>query len=158
MQNNVKIREATRNDLPRIVELWKNIMDFHSNLDSFFTRSQDGHQSFLEWTTKEMGSDNSKLFVADSDGNILGYIKIQISEYPPVFNMKKFGMISDAVVTDEYRRQGIGEALFKQSMDWFNEKEIERVELRIANVNPISQRFWEKMGFCPYMTTMFKEK
>jgi ribosomal protein S18 acetylase RimI-like enzyme len=154
----MEIREATQTDLPAIVELWKSMMDFHSNLDSFFARSRDGHRNFLEWATKEIGSENSKLFVADSGVKILGYIKIQISEYPPLFDMKKFGMISDAVVTDEYRRQGIGEALFKQSMNWFKEKGIDRVELRVANVNPVAHGFWKKMGFSPYMTTMFKER
>lgn len=158
MQSNLKIRKATSADLPAIVKLWKDLMDFHCNLDPFFSRSQDGHENFLKWVEKEMESDSAELFVADSSGKILGYIKIEISNYPPVFELKKYGMISDAAVATKYRRKGIGEALYQQAMDWFENKGIERIELRVANVNPVAQGFWRKMGFIPYMTTMFKEK
>jgi len=158
MKSKIEIREATKADLPDIVELWKSIMDFHRNLDSFFTRSQEGHRNFLNWVTKEMESDTSELFIAETEGKILGYIKIQICDYPPVFEKKKYGMISDAIVNEKYRRKGIGEALFDRAMGWFKENDIERVELRVANINPVAQGFWKKMGFRPYMTTMFKEE
>jgi len=158
MKSKIQIREATQADLPDIVDLWKSIMDFHRDLDSFFARSQNGHRNFLNWVTKEMGSDNSELFIAEAEGKIMGYIKIQISDYPPVFEKEKYGMISDAIVNEKYRRKGIGEALFNRAMVWFKEKNIDRVELRVANINPVAQGFWKKMGFRPYMTTMFKEE
>ncbi len=158
MQSNLNIRKATRADLPAIIELWKELMDFHSNLDPFYSRSQAGPENFLNWIEKEMENDNGELFVADSSGKILGYIKIGVSNYPPVFELNEYGMISDTAVAGEHRRKGIGEALYLHAMDWFDTKGIERVELRVANVNPVSQGFWSKMGFTPYMTTMFKEK
>ncbi len=144
--------------MPAIIELWKELMDFHSNLDPFYSRSQDGPEKFLNWIEKEMDNNNGELFVADSSGKILGYIKIGVSNYPPVFELKKYGMISDTTVATEHRRKGIGEALYRHAMEWFDTKGIGRVELRVANVNPVSQGFWSKMGFIPYMTTMFKEK
>jgi ribosomal protein S18 acetylase RimI-like enzyme len=157
MQLYLKIRKATLADLPAVVELWKELMDFHSNLDSFFSRSLDGHESFRSWIEKELESDSAELFVAEFSGEVLGYIKIEISNYPPVFELKKFGVISDAAVAMEYRRNGIGEALFQHAMKWFKEKDIKRVELRVANVNNVALGFWKKMGFAPYMTTMCRQ-
>ena len=158
MQSNLKIRKATAVDLPEVAELWKYLFDFHSNLDPFFSRSHDGHENFLKWVEKQQESENAELLVADSSGKILGYIKIEICNYPPVFELKKYGMISDAAVAKEYQRNGIGEALYGKAMDWFEEKGIARIELRVADVNPVARRFWVKMGFKPYMTTMFKEE
>ncbi len=157
MQRDLKIRKATSADLLAVVELWKELMDFHSNLDSFFSRSLDGHKSFRSWIEKELESDSAELFVAESSGELLGYIKTEISNYPPVFELKKFGVISDAAVAGEYRREGIGEALYRHAMNWFREKDIKRVELRVADVNHVALGFWKKMGFAPYMTTMFKQ-
>ena len=157
MKTNISVRKATSSDLPEIINLWKELMDFHSNLDSFYTRSKDGHVKFLEWIQKELENDSSELLVADSAGEIVGYIKIGVSDYPPVFELKQYGMIADTAVATEYRRQGIGALLLENAMDWFNERNIHRIELRVANVNPISGQFWQKMGFSPYMTTMFKE-
>jgi len=145
-------------DLPGIVELWKSIMDFHRDLDSFFTRSQDGHLNILDWITKQMGSNNSGLFIAELDGMLLAYIKIEICGYPPVFEKKEFGMISEIFVGEKYRGMGIGEDLLHRAMIWFKEKQIDRVELRVANANSGAQEFWRKMGFCPYLTTLFKEE
>jgi hypothetical protein len=154
----LKIREATHADLPKIIELWKELMDFHSNLDSFYTRSQDGPSNFRKHLESLFESEDDALLVAEVSGKTIGYAKICISQYPPVFEMDKFGLISDVAVAKQYRRKGVGEALFNRSMDWFCEKGIERVELRVASVNPVAQGFWKKMGFRPYMTTMFKEK
>mgnify|MGYP001552913263 CR=1 FL=1 len=158
MKCEIQIREANKADLPNIVELWKSIMDFHQNIDSFFTRSQDGHRNFLDWVTKEMESENANIFVAESEGMVIGYIKIGIIDYPPVFEKKRCGMISGAFVRESHRRHGIGEALYNRTMEWFKEKEIARVELRVAIANPVAQGFWKKMGFRPYMTTMFKDE
>ncbi|MBD3277381.1 MAG: GNAT family N-acetyltransferase [Candidatus Aegiribacteria sp.] len=157
MQGDVDIRKVKQTDMPRVVELWKEFMDFHSSFDTFYSRSRDGHNNFRKWIEKELESDSAELFVADYCGEVIGYIKIQVSQYPPVFQLKEHGMISDAAVAEEYRRKGIGEALYKRAMEWFEDRGIQRVELRVANVNPVASGFWRKMGFRPYMTTMFRE-
>ena len=38
----MKILEANRSDLPEIVDLGKEFMDYHKDLDHFYTRSKDG--------------------------------------------------------------------------------------------------------------------
>ena len=154
----MKIREANHSDLPEIIGLWKEFMDFHRDLDSFYKRSQDGPSNFRKHLESQLESEDDALLIAEVSGKTIGYIKIGISQYPPVFEMEKYGLISDVAVAEQYRRKGIGEALYEQAMVWFKDKSIERVELRVANVNPVAQGFWKKMGFIPYMTTMFKEK
>jgi len=158
MQSNLTIRIAKPSDLAEVVELWKELMDFHSDLDPFFTQSKDGPNNFLKWVEKQMELEDAELIIADVSGKIVGYAKIEISKYPPVFEKKQYGMISDVSVAEEYRRQGIGEALFDKSEEWFEGKGISRIELRVANVNPVARGFWERMGFKPYMTTMYKEE
>ncbi len=158
MQSNLTIRKAKPADLVEVVELWKELMNFHCNLDPFFTQAKDGPNNFLKWVEKQMELEDAELIIADVSGKIVGYAKIEISKYPPVFEKKQYGMISDVSVAEEYRRNGIGEALYGKAMDWFEEKGMTRIELRVADVNSVARGFWEKMGFKPYMTTMFKEK
>lgn len=154
----MRIREANRSDLPEIVDLWKEFMDFHRDYDNFYARSKDGPSNFHKHIEGQIESDDAALLVAEESGRIIGYAKIGISQYPPVFEVDKYGLISDVAVAEEYRRQGIGEALFDKSKEWFEGKGISRIELRVANVNPVARGFWSKMGFKPYMTTMFKEE
>ena len=104
------------------------------------------------------GLEDAELIVADISGNVIGYAKIEIAKYPPVFEKKQYGMISDIAVSKKYRRRGIGHALFNESVKWFSELKIKRIELRVSNANDVAQGFWEKMGFKPYMTTLYKEE
>lgn len=158
MQSNLTIRKAKPSDLPEVVELWKELMDFHKDIDPLFTLSKDGPDNFLIWVEKQMELEDAELIIADVSGKIVGYTKIEISNYPPVFEKKRYGMISDVSVAEEYRRQGIGQALFDKSNEWFEGKGISRIELRVSYVNPVARGFWERMGFKPYMITMYKEE
>lgn len=154
----LRIHEANRSDLQGIVDLWKELMDFHSDLDNFYARSKEGPGNFHKHLEGQIESDDATLLVAEDSGKIIGYAKIGISQYPPVFEVDKYGLISDVAVAKEYRRKGIGQALYIESTKWFAEKGVTRTELRIANVNNVARGFWSKMGFKPYMTTMFKEE
>jgi hypothetical protein len=42
-------------------------------------------------------------------------------------------------------------------MNWFKSKDIRRVEIRATNVNYVARGLWKKIGFVPYVTTMFRE-
>ncbi len=48
--------------------------------------------------------------------------------------------------------------LFNESVKWFFELKIERIELKVLSDNDLAQGFWGKMGFKPYMTTKYKEE
>lgn len=158
MKEQRTVRKAESSDLTQVVELWKELMDFHRDLDPFFTRSKDGPSNFLRWVEEQIELEDSELIVAEISGKVVGYSKIEVSKYPPIFEKDKYGMISDVAVAKEYRRQRIGQALYDASVKWFFERNIERIELRVANVNDVARGFWEKMGFKPYMTTMHKEE
>ncbi|PIE51978.1 hypothetical protein CSA37_08895 [Candidatus Fermentibacteria bacterium] len=80
---------------------------------------------------------------------------MQISDYPPVFQRKRCGIISDTFVVENHRREGIGEALFAQAMEWLQKKGIDSVELRVASANPVAKSFWKKNGFTPFITVMY---
>lgn len=151
------IRKAVAEDLPAVIELWTELMDFHRDLDPLFTRSAEAADSFLKYLGESMESDDTELIVAEVSGELVGYVLANVSKYPPVFDQEKYGMISDAAVADSYRRQGIGEALVTSATDWFREKGLSRMEMRLLNANPVSCAFWEKMGFVPYMTTLYKD-
>ncbi|MCA9437597.1 MAG: GNAT family N-acetyltransferase, partial [Candidatus Omnitrophica bacterium] len=50
-----------------------------------------------------------------------------------------------------FRRKGIGERLFRETVEWFRAKGVDRIELRVVVANEVSTAFWRKMGFAAYM-------
>ena len=151
------IRKAVSEDLPAVIDLWTELMDFHRDIDPLFTRSAEAADNFLKYLGENMDADDSELFVAEVSGKLVGYVMANVSKYPPVFVQERYGAISDAAVTASFRRQGIGEALVAAAAHWFREKGLTRMEMRLLNTNPVSTAFWEKMGFVPYMTTLYKD-
>ena len=153
----LRIRKANQEDTRAIVELWKELMDFHKERNRHFTRSADGHKRFAEFISGRMVHEKSCVLVAEQRDEIVGYCLATISKYPPVYEHQEYGAIFDLALTENYRRKGIGQALVEAALQWFSEQEIHRVEVRVATSNEISTAFWKKIGFVPYLEVIYKE-
>ena len=157
MKRGIQIRDASKVDVDGICAIWCEMMDFHAARDWNFARSKDGESNFGKYICSCLGKDDAHVCVADSEGKIVGYCLGLISKNPPVFERRVFGLISDIAVAEEYRRTGIARALFEDMMAWLRKQGMERVELSVACTNEVAQRFWEGLGFKPYMKKLYKE-
>jgi len=157
MTKNTTIRKAVERDVPAIVELWKEMIDFHKERDRFFSRSATGHEAFADFVTGHISSETSCVFVAEAGKDIVGYCLSVIEEYPLVLQAKERGLVRNMAVTKRYRRKGIGKRLLKKAQSWFSEKGVYRIETRFATSNELAAEFWAKMGFTPYLETAFLE-
>ncbi len=157
MTREITIRKATVEDVPAIVELWKELMDFHKECDRLFSRSENGHKAFTDFITGHISSDTSCVFVAEVGMDIVGYCLAVVEKSPPVLEIKEYGFIQSIAVTGEYRRGGIGERLIKEALSFFKEKGLHRIEARHSARNKLATGFWAKMGFKPYLKTVFLE-
>lgn len=143
------IRKAKEIDIEEILKLWKILAEFHSNLDTVFEPSDDAIDIAREYLIEQVTKENTSFLIAEEvkTKKIVGYCKGNIANYPPVFKMQKYGRISDIVVHSNYRNRNLGKSLFEEMKNWFLQKDITRLELRVASTNPISPNFWKKMGF-----------
>jgi ribosomal protein S18 acetylase RimI-like enzyme len=157
MQSDYVIRKASTYDVPQIVELWKELMDFHKERDRIFSRSVTGHVAFADFVTGHISNETSCVFVAEAGRNLVGYCLAFIEKYPPVLKMTEYGLVQDLGVTKKYQRRAIGKRLLKKAQNWFSEKGVRRIEARVAEFNKASTESWAKMGFTPYLETVFME-
>jgi ribosomal protein S18 acetylase RimI-like enzyme len=156
MTEQLSIRKASPEDLGSIAELWKELMDFHGERDGHFWRSADGHEGYKEFLAGHLSSDRSCVLVAERGGAIVGYCLATLAKYPPVFKKRDYGTVFDLAVTERYRRSGVGQRLYEGAQSWFAGQEVHRIEVRVAVTNEVSTAFWRKMGFKPYIQTVFK--
>lgn len=140
--------------IPEIVKIWKELMDLHENIDPFFARSEKGHIHFADRIRKLIAKDDAAVFVAVCNGLVTGYAIAMVHVYPEIFKERMSGFISDVAVKSGCRRQGIGEKLLLRMLEWFSEKGLTRVELRVALKNEIGYNFWKKHGFEEYMRVL----
>lgn len=62
--NEIKYREAVEQDIPRIVDLWKEFVDFHKVRDPFFSRSKEGPENFGKFISENLRKEDAMVYVA----------------------------------------------------------------------------------------------
>jgi len=155
MQTQAVIRKATRRDLDAIVALARELMDFHKARDPLFTRSADFDALFGRFALRNIRRVSACVLVATIDERIVGYCQAMLDRHPPSLRDPEYGLILDFCVTAAYRRTGVGEQMFTAMREWFRTKGVRRIEVRHSTFNEVAARFWPKMGFTPYLRTLF---
>lgn len=154
------IRQAVEADLPVILRLWREMMDFHARVDAHFAAlpAPAGERAWEKHVRQDMwGKENWRILVAEADGELIGLMIGTVGDALPVFAPAKQGFVSDAVVAPAARRSGVGRALFEALKAWFREKGASHLELNVAHHNPVSQAFWRAVGCADHMDILWYE-
>lgn len=149
-----RIIPATKDHIPAIIELWKELMDYIAELEPHFKRSSDGHLNFEKYLKGSLESENAVVLVAEIENETIGFCMAHITDFFPVINNTTYGFISDLMVKKEHQRRGTGTKLVTEARKWFYNRGISRIELRVMYKNVIGFEFWKKMGFKEYEYTM----
>ena len=151
----VTVRPAAPRDLEAIGDLWVELMSFHEQLDARFSIPPNGRAHYIHHCQSALRDDNFRLLVAIDDGRVIGYIMGYVGHNPPIFPTQTYGFIADVCVTNRSRRQGAGELLVAAICRWFRGKGLNNVQMNVAHGNPISQKFWRKIGCADYLDHMW---
>jgi GNAT superfamily N-acetyltransferase len=151
------IRPATREDVPAIVRLWEELMDFHRMRDPFFTRARNGADLFRRFVEQNLDNDAACVLVAVAEDGIVGYCQGMLDHHPPALAEPHYGQVLDFMVTAGHRNSGIGRQMFEALRQWFRREGVRRIEVRHSTYNEVAVRFWPRMGFKPYLQTLYME-
>ena len=152
----LNIRRAEPEDIPSVVRLWEEFMDFHSARDGRLRRAPDATRVFAAFLEDRLRNPGTAVWVAELERTRVGYALAVLAEAPPVFLDRRHGQIHDLAVTARFRRQGIGAALLATALAWFREQGVTRVELRVSTSNEVASAFWNKQGFAPFSEILSK--
>ena len=156
METRITVRQATRQDIAAIVELWKELMIYHAEKDSLFTLAPDAEEVYARFVEDNIDSEAACVLAAVVNGRLVGYCQGKLEKYPPVLAEQDYGHIFDIAVTADQRRTGVGKRMVAALHDWSRRKEVSRIEVRCLRSNDIGSRFWREIGFEPYLETLFK--
>lgn len=145
------VRPALLNDLDQVTELWACLASMHTPLDSTFSWTEDSLVRYREFAEERLTDPLARLLVAELQGEVVGFLLAVIASYPPVFTIGKYGSIYDVFVAEDCRGLGVGEQLVEDVLTWFRGHGLTRAELRVHVANEVGRRFWDRMGFTPFL-------
>ena len=90
-------------------------------------------------------SDYYKGFVAIANGEIIGYIDVIF--YHDIGHGGKLGQIQNLVVSEEYRKRGVGKLLIRSVIEFARKEKFLELHVSTRFENEEAIRLYEKMGF-----------
>lgn len=151
----INIRKATLDDVPQIIEIWKDFMDYHRPMDSFWTRTKDAHKKVTSYIRSNLSNKDYLIIVAEDGKRLIGYQIAQVMEHPPILERVRHCLINDIAIIEPYRRKGIGRKMFNEARMWSRENNIDRIELQVVANNNKAIKFYEKLGLKSYLIRMY---
>ena len=143
----IEIRRARAGDLPRMVELWNQLMGFHQELDPTYRLLPDAGERWVKYIETKFDDDEWRVLVAECNGRVVGYAVAAVQDYPPVFENPRHGFLQEIAVLAELREQGIGRSLVDATVEWLGREGVAETIVRIDERNPASLALFASAGF-----------
>ena len=99
------------------------------------------------WYPNLIDKDNSQLFIAVYNNEIVGYAYVKIitsSDSPEIYTEAS---ISGIYVKENYRRQGIATKLINEAKKWCINKGVSYLKLNVLEGNRTALNLYKKLGF-----------
>ncbi|MCL0056503.1 GNAT family N-acetyltransferase [Dehalococcoidia bacterium] len=151
------VRKAKIKDLPRVTELAVALLKYHENLDPYFTAAKDVEAVYLKFFKTCIYSPKRLLLVVEENSEIVGYALGESASRPPVFKIRRIGVINDMFVVEKLRKCGIAKIFLEQLFIWFRSKQLDYVQLGVHVRNQTGKKAWAKYGFEDFMSTQRAE-
>lgn len=153
------IRKAEQRDLESLGRLGALLMRTHYALDEhrFLAPGADAERGYASFLASIMDSADDVVFVAEENGDIVGYIYAALEPLSWKELRGPAGFIHDVVVIDQARRTGVGRQLMQVAIDWLAGRGAPRVILWTAASNQAAQRLFRRLGFRDTMLEMTRE-
>ena len=146
----MKIRKATKKDLDQLVELSHQLyMDQMNRCQVEFILRKNFKRIQKREFSKRLKDPKKVFFVADEDGEIVGFISGNLEEDPPIFMYRKKGQIGGFYVAEGFRRGGLGKKLFMELKKWFKKKKVRSMRINVARCNAGAKKMYKSLGFKP---------
>lgn len=143
----VTVRKAKVKDLDVVRAMYIEFMDYHAKLDSFLEVVKNSKTFATKYLRKYVYASKKVLFVAEKDGEIIGFIDALVMKTPAIYKNRDVGAIPDAFVTRGMRSRGVSAVLLEACFEWFKSKKIKRIELSMCANNKLAIKAWNDNGF-----------
>jgi GNAT superfamily N-acetyltransferase len=155
----MQVRKAERRDLEALGRLGAMLMRTHYAFDRerFLAPGEGAEQSYSSFLGRMLDSPESRVWVAERDGVIIGYVFAALEPLSWKELRGPAGFIHDVAVTEEARHSGVGTKLIEVAIEWLRSRGAPRVILWSAAANETARTLFGRLGFRETMVEMTME-
>ena len=106
--------------------------------------------------TRELSNPNSFFYVAEVNGHVVGYLKLNTAHAQTEPQAANALEIERIYVLSNYHGNGVGQALYHHAMSVAEDRKASYVWLGVWEHNHRALRFYEKNGFTAFGTHIFQ--
>jgi L-amino acid N-acyltransferase YncA len=143
-----RIRKGRLADGPAVVEMWQELIDYHSDKFCYdMAMVDEAPDIWLKWYNTHVRSGKRLALVAEFDGRLVGYLTASIESRAELFKRNVKVHIYDTYVVEELRGQGIGTAMMDELNRWVKDKGVDQITVYISSENENGLAFWHASGY-----------
>ena len=138
-----KVRLATEADIPRIIELYRQLTITTSDAEKRQSPSADDYKNVFDQINQQEGH---SLLVAEEDGQVTGTMVFLV--VPSLsHNGLPWAVIENMVVEENKRRSGAGRLLVEYALKLAGKAGCYKIQLASTNSRKEAHTFYRSMGF-----------
>ncbi len=145
----VVARRAGRRDLESIEPLWLALRQQEAKLDARLVIAAGAERVARSHWEVILADRTTAIFVADDQGELVGFLHAEIRRNEPAYRSERFGEIVDLFVSEPHRSRGIGARLLETAVEWFDSHNAPEYRVSALVASPDAARFFERHGAQP---------
>ncbi|MBN2209861.1 MAG: GNAT family N-acetyltransferase [Sedimentisphaerales bacterium] len=155
----MSIRTAGVGDISAIQGLYRQLDGYHAELFPDIFQAVEGDARGDDFIRQEIESERADYLLAELDGRVVGFISMRQLPAPPypMYRLREFASIDNAVVDEGHRGEGIGTTLFAAGKAWARERGLRTMEVGVCYDNEHAREFYLHVGFRPGLVKMVQE-
>ncbi len=154
----IKLKIATKDNVKTIIDIWEEVISWHSSFDDDFTLDQDGRANFAFMISKAVHDSTQIVYLARKNNEIIGFLFGYVKKHSGFFKKRTIAHISDIAVIKEFRRTGVGSALMnKFEQEFARVNKADELSLYVHSKNKKGIDFYNKIGFDIKLHSMRKK-
>ena len=155
---NILIRKVVAQDVDKLQHIGRlTFSETFGNVNSEENMSQYLEEGFsTEKLLSELSDENSAFYFVETDGEIIGYLKLNFGASQTELKDSKALEIERIYVVKEFHGHKVGQLLYDKAIEVSKEKGVHYVWLGVWEENPRAISFYKKNGFVEFDKHIFR--
>jgi ribosomal protein S18 acetylase RimI-like enzyme len=155
----ITFREAKNSEDEILKDLLAELQEYEKQFEPYYRPGTEVSAEYLAYIRRECAEHDGKIIVALDDQKIVGFICVWRGELLDQYVSEsiEIGYISDLIVTNAYRKQGVGSQLIAQAEEYAHQKKLRMLKIGSLSRNTDSKELYRKLGYLDFSVQLVKD-